>query len=443
MKFNSLPLAQTLLSATIALAWLGAAQAQTTLANAFGAALTYDAAYAAAQQNALVAGERIVQAQAGAGPTANISASGSRNFSEIYNSPADRQYWTSGVSLSGSYPIYRPALKQAVSQAELGAKLTEAALANAQIDLMVRVAQAYFDVLLAQDTLQSIAAQKRAIAETLAQAKREFEVGTKTIVDTNEAQARFDQVLAQEAVAKGDELGKRATLATLMGKEPQVLAQLDAKPTIPAANPADINAWVARAEQAAISVQSAQLTSEIAKLEIERNKLVQRPTADIVSSIGLNRSVGTASSAARTTAANASVGVQLGYSLFNGGALDSKVRESIAAYGKTLADVDGAKRAAAQSARQSYLSLTYGLAQINALESVRRSAQTLIDSTKLGYQVGVRINLDVLNAQQTQATNDTALAKARYDSIMAGLRLKAATSQLAAQDLSDISAQMK
>ena len=441
-SFRTTALATAL--ATALFAFGSSVFAQTTLISAFEAAQAYDAAYAAAKQNAEAAKERIVQAKAGLKPAATVSANGARGFSDVYGSGvADRNFWSTGVTLAGTYPIYRPAVKSSISQAELAYKLTEAAAASAQSDLMVRVSQAYFDILLAQDTLTSIAVQKVAIAETLAQAKREFEVGTKTVVDTNEAQARFDQVLAQEAVAQGDEVGKRAALATIMGADPKRLSTLSGNPTISMASPADIEAWVARAETAAIPVQTAQITSDIAKIEIDKNKLTQRPTIDLTSNLGASRSVGNAPNNGHSTVISGAIGVQLGYSLFNGGALDSKVRESIAAYGKTLSDVDAVKRAAAQSARLAYLSLTYGLAQIRALESVKRSAQTLLDSTKLGYQVGVRINLDVLNAQQTLATNETALAKARYDSLMAGVRLKAATNQLADADLRAISADMR
>jgi outer membrane protein len=307
----------------------------------------------------------------------------------------------------------------------------------------VRVSQAYFDVLLAQDTLSSIAAQKAAIAEQLAQAKREFEVGTKTILDTNEAQARFDLMLAQEAVAQGDELSKRAALALLVGTDHKTLAKLKNNAVVPSPMPSDLLPWTTRAAEASISVQSAQIAADIAKIDIARNKALNGPSLDLVSSLNGNRSVGSASSAARSSTANASIGLQLSYPLYSGGGLDSKVREAAINHDKALFDLEAAKRNASQAARQSYLSLNYGIAQIKALESAERSSVTLLDSTKLGYQVGVRINLDVLNAQQTLANNRKDLAKARYDSLMAGLRLKAATAQLSEEDLRSVNAQLQ
>jgi outer membrane protein len=427
-----------------ALASLSAsAWSQSNLLSAYQAAQLYDASFAAAKASLEASNEKVLQAKSAGLPTVNVGASASINRFDIYSSPApDRNYQSAGVALSGNYPLWRPAIGAAVSQAELSVRLSQASYANAQQDLITRVAQAYFDVLLAQDTLASIAAQKAAISEQLAQAKREFEVGTKTILDTNEAQARFDQMLAQEATAKGEELSKRAALTLVTGQDAKTFANLRNNATVAAANPNDIASWVARAEEASISVQVAQLNAEIAKLEIARNKALNGPSLDLVSNLSLNRSMGSASSATRSTTSNGSIGVQFNYPLYNGGALNSKVREAALNYDKATADLDAARRNAAQITRQAYLGLTYGIAQIKALESAERSSQTLLESTKLGYQVGVRINLDVLNAQQALAANKQSLAKARYDALMSGLRLKAATAQLTEQDIATVNAQL-
>lgn len=421
-----------------------AAWSQSNLLTAYQAAQQYDASFASAKAGLEASKEKVIQAKSTNLPALNLGASSSANRFDIYNSLApDRTYYSSGVALSGSYPLWRPAVGAAVSQAELSVRLAEASFASAQQDLITRVAQAYFDVLLAQDTLASIAAQKAAISEQLAQAKREFEVGTKTILDTNEAQARFDQMLAQEAAAQGDELSKRAALTLVTGQDVKTLANLRSNAVVAAASPADMAAWVTRAEDASIGVQAAQLSADIAKLEISRNKSLNGPSLDLVSSLSLNRSVGSATSAARTNTSSGSVGVQFNYPLYSGGGLDSKVREAALNYDKATADLDAARRNAAQITRQSYLGLTYGIAQIKALESAERSGKTLLESTKLGYQVGVRINLDVLNAEQALAATKQTLAKARYDALMSGLKLKAATAQLTEADVRSVNAQLQ
>jgi outer membrane protein len=420
------------------------AQSKTNLLESFLAAQQYDTTFAAAATSVEASKEKVLQAKSARLPTLNLAASASVSRIDIYGSSvADRNYETAGVTLSGSYPLWRPALIDGIGQAELAVRLAQASYANARQDLMLRVAQAYFDVLVAQDALASIAAQKAAISEQLAQAKREFEVGTKTILDTNEAQARFDQMLAQEAVAKGDELAKRAALSLITGLEPSTLAGLKPNAMVGRAEPADVSAWVARAEQASIGVQVAQLNADIAKLEISRNRALNGPSADLVGSLNTTRNVHSAASAARSTPTLGSVGVQLNYPIYTGGALTSKIREATLNHAKSLADLGTAKRSAGQSARTAYLGLTYGITQIAALESAYRSGQTLLDSTKLGYQVGVRINLDVLNAQQALAASATSLSKARYDTMMSGIRLKAVTAQLTEDDLRGVNEQLQ
>jgi outer membrane protein len=444
MKLTHTPLLTRAIIAT-ALAAIGAsALAQSNLLSAYQAAQAYDASFASAKASLEANKEKVTQAKSANLPTLNLGSSASVNRIDLYHTPvADRNYYSAAVVLSGSYPLWRPAVGSAVSQAELAVRLAQASYASAQQDLIVRVAQAYFDVLLAQDTLASIAAQKAAISEQLAQAKREFEVGTKTILDTNEAQARYDLMIAQEAVAQGEELSKRAALTLLTGQNPPTLANLRANAQVQAAVPNDMVAWVDRAEQASISVQAAQLSADIAKLDIERNKALNGPSLDLVSSLSINRAVGSAVSAARSTTNLGTIGVQFNYPLYTGGALDSKVREAALNYDKAMADLDAARRNAAQITRQAYLGLNYGIAQIKALESAERSGQTLLDSTKLGYQVGVRINLDVLNAQQALAASKQSLAKARYDALMSGLKLKSATAQLTEDDLRSVNAQLQ
>ncbi len=418
--------------------------AQSNLLTSYQAAQQYDASFAAAKTSLEVSQEKLVQARAGYLPTLNLASAANASRQDVHGtSVADRTYYNGNIGLSSTYPLWRPAVGVAISQAELGERLAQASFANAQQDLITRVAQAYFDVLLAQDTLASIAAQKAAISEQLAQAKREFEVGTKTILDTNEAQARFDLMLAQEAIVKGDELSKRASLTLLTGSDPSAFAGLKVTAKISSASPDDIAAWAERAEQASIPVQIAQINVNIAKLEIARNQKLNGPSLDLVSSLSATRSLGSSASNIRSTVGSGNIGVQFSYPIYNGGNLNSKVREAAINHDKSLADLDAAKRNAAQNARQSYLSLTYGINQIKALESAERSNQTLLESTKLGYQVGVRINLDVLNAQQALASNKKDLAKARYDALMAGLRLKAATAQLSESDVQTVNNQLQ
>jgi outer membrane protein len=416
-------------------------QSASNLLELYQAAQNYDATFSGAKIALQANFEKTIQAKALLRPSVNALANGSFNYAEfIYVPVPDHRYESASVTLAANYPLWRPALGQVISQAEIGVKLSQAAFANAEQDLIVRVAQSYFDVLLAQDTLASIAAQKTAISEQLAQAKREFEVGTKTILDTNEAQSRYDAILAQEAVAKGDELAKREALSLLTGKTIATLPVLREAAPVVLPIPEDMSAWTQRAEEVGTAVQLAQLNAALAKSEVIRNKLNKHVTLDLTSNVSYARNIGSIASTARSNTFLASVGVQVGYPVYSAGSLDSKEREAAYNYAKALTDIDAAKRSAAQATRQTYLGLTYGVAQIKALESSVRSNKTLLDSTKLGYQVGVRIHLDVLNAQQALASTQTQLAKARYDALMAGLRLKALTLQLGANDVAALAA---
>lgn len=445
-KFAPSGLAVSLGSVLVCMTMHGSLHAQTSsnLISAYQAALQHDAGFASAKASLAASQEKVVQAKTANLPTVNLGGSSNWAKQDIIGIQiGDRSYTNASVNLSANYPLWRPAIADGISQAQLGVRLAEASFANAQQDLLTRVAQAYFDVLLAQDNVTTIATQKAAIAEQLAQAKREFEVGTKTILDTNEAQARYDLTLAQEAVAAGELLSKRAALELLTGVNAEQFAKLSPSTQVPAASPSDLSAWTTRAQEGSIAVQSAQLSADIAKLEVSRNQKINGASVDLVSNMSAIRNLGSASSAAYATVGSVGFGVQISYPIYNGGNLNSKVREAMLSHDKSLSDLENAKRNAAQQARQAYLSLSYGISQIKALESAVRSSQTLLDSTKLGYQVGVRINLDVLNAQQALANNTKDLSKARYDALMSGLRLKAATAQLSEADLNAVNNQLQ
>jgi outer membrane protein len=298
-------------------------------------------------------------------------------------------------------------------------------------------------VLLAHSTLVTIAAQKVAVTQQLAQAKREFEVGTKTILDTNESQSRYDALLAQEVVATGEVLAKEDALSLLTGIKAPVLSQINQVIPINLPVPSDKSVWATRAEQANIAVQVAQLTAELAKSEIKRNQLNKKMTVDLNSSLSFNRGIRSMAANANSSVVLATIGIQANYPVYSAGSLDSKDREAVLNYDKALSDLEAVRRNVSQAARQTYLGFTYGIAQIKALESSLKSSKTLLASTKLGYSVGVRINLDVLNAQQLIAVNQTQLAKVRYDTLMLGLRLKALTAQLTVEDLTTLATQLK
>lgn len=413
----------------------------TDVMQAYREALANDAQYASARA-ALAAGqEKSVQGRSGLLPNVAVSGAYSRNNLDSSNLPRAVDYSGNGYTLSLSQPLFRVANWEQYQEGKLSVAASEAQFAQAQQDLIVRVAQAYFDVLAAQDALASLQAQKVAITEQLASAKRNFEVGTATITDTHEAQARYDLAVAQEIAAQNDLQIKRNALEQITNQPAGDLATLRPGVTLQPPQPAAADKWVQSAEQQNYGVVGQQLALEIARREIKRNRAGHYPTVDLVASRS-HSNQGTVTTIGATSDSTA-IGVQWAIPLFSGFAVDSKVREAIALEDKARADLENARRTAAQGARQSFLGVTAGLAQVKALEAAEVSSQSALESNRLGYQVGVRINIDVLNAQQQLYSTRRDLAKARYDTLVNGLRLKSAAGTLKEEDLAQINALLK
>jgi len=347
---------------------------------------------------------------------------------------------TNGYGLSLTQPLFNWQSIMLYKEAGFKVAQAEAAFGQAAQDLIVRVAQAYFDVLASQDTLAFIQAQKTAISEQLAQAKRNFEVGTATITDTHEAQARFDLAVSQEIAAQSDLEIKRSALQQIIGKFPDKLTPLKPTTELSPPKPNAMEPWVTSAENENFSVRIQQAALEIASREIERSRAGHYPTLNLVGSYGRNSAsistIGTVSIGTDTT--STAVGLQFSMPLYAGGGVNAQVRQAIAGEEKARQDLENARRSAALAVRQAYLGVTNGMAQVRALEQALVSSQSALDSNKLGYEVGVRINIDVLNAQQQLYSTKRDLAKARYDTLVNGLRLKAAAGTLTEDDLESV-----
>ena len=431
----------TISIATSALLGSGFAQAQ-NLTELYQSASTYDASYQAARSQYEANLARAEQAKAGLLPTVGLAANLSGTNSDV-NKPSSnpvRSFGSQSAAINASQPLYRPANKATAAQGELQATQAKSALVTAEQDLIIRLTQAYFDVLASQDSLAFVKAQKTAVAEQLAAAKRNFEVGTSTITDTREAQARFDLVIAQEIAAENDLRVKRIALDQLVGKqgvEPKALA-LPAK--LPDVLPADVNIWVNQSQEQHPSIKAAELAVDIAKLETTKAQAGEKPTVDLTGSYGLAYGSGSAFSRANSESRNATIGIALTYPLFTGYAAQNRIKETLQLEDKARNDLEVAKRSIAQATRTAYFGVLSGLGQAKALEAAEASSQSALDANKLGYQVGVRINIDVLNSQSQLFQTKRDLARARYDVLVGGLRLRQANGTLKAEDLNPVNA---
>ncbi len=423
------------------------AAAAQNLSQVYQDARGYDAQYGAARFALQAGRERVPQGRALLLPTLNLTANTTRSHIESDSKdPAavpsfERDINSHGYTLSFTQPLYRRQNWLQADQGELQAKQAEFTFGLAGQDLILRVAQAYFDVLAAQDTLGFVRAQKVAIAEQLAQAKRNFEVGTATITDTHEAQARYDLAVAQEISAQNDAEARRRALQQLTGKEYADLKGLRAEVKLAPPEPNDMQSWVDLAEKQSYGVLVQDAAVEIARLEAQRNRAGHQPTLDLVASHGFaSQSASQLSvlSASGSEVTTSSVGLQFALPLYQGGAISSREREAAYNLERARQDLENARRGSALATRQAYLAVINGIAQISALEQALVSSQSALQSNRLGYEVGVRINIDVLNAQQQVFSTRRDLAVARYNTITNVLRLKAAAGSLREQDLEDV-----
>jgi outer membrane protein len=400
-----------------------------------------DAVYSAARATWSAGQEKLPQGLAGLLPSASISASSQVNERDIRSrepgvgSTPSQRFNSNAATLSITQPLYRPQNYAAYGQAKTQVVQSDAVFAQATQDLILRVAQAYFDVLLAEDTIVFAQSQLEAIGRQLEQARRNFEVGTATITDTHEAQSRYDITVSLEITARNDAEVRRRQLELIIGRPTPPLAPLGPKFSLRTPEPNQPEVWVSNASDNNLLVLIGRAGLDFASQDIERNRAGHRPTLEAFASYSDSGSGSGIQGGFGDDRKSGVVGVQLAFPLYQGGLTSSRVREAVANEEKARQDLENARRTAQLTARQGFLGVTSGIAQVKALEAAVVSSQSSLDSTRLGQQVGVRTQVDVLNAQQLLSQTRRDLAQAKYNYIMALLRLKAAAGQLTEQDV--------
>jgi outer membrane protein len=414
----------------------------TDLLEVYHAAQGQDAVFAAARAARDAGQEKLTQGRALMLPSVNLNANSTFNDIDTQYQGSTGGLLTSGEKRYNSHgygatlvqPLFREQNWALYSESELQVVQSEAQFKLAEQDLVLRVAQAYFAVLIAQDSVHLTAAQKTAIAEQLEQAKRNFEVGTATITDTHEAQARYDLIVAQEVAAQSNlEVSKRA-LQQLINAVPGELNPLGKGFGLEMPQPAGVEKWVEDAQQRNHQVAIAQAAAELADKEVDRNRGGHLPTVDLVANYSRTYANGGSFGVGSDTRAT-SVGVQLNMPLFQGGATQSRWREAEANRERARQELENARRNVELQTRQAYLGVVNGIAQVQALQQALKSSESLLEASKLGHEVGVRTNLDVLNAQQQAYSTRRDLYQAEYNYLISQLRLKAAVGGLVEEDL--------
>ena len=411
-------------------------------------ALVADPTLGAARSTYTATQELVPQARAGLLPVLSLLGNANyQNFQEnLHSDPATplftQRFPQYSYTVSASQPLFRMQNWITFDQAKQQVGQGEYVLASAQQDLIIRVAQAYFDVLLAQFTIELTESQKAAVSENLAQAKRNFEVGVATITDTNDAQAKYDQIVSQEIAVQNDLANKVAALRAIIGRTPRELKRMERpfEPELPV--PSALEPWVEKALNENYQVRIAQANFEIAALEVDRQRAGHYPTVDLVASFnqtyaGAAASTNVAANFASDTRTGV-LGVQLNVPLYTGGLISSRVRQAVANLDVSRQNLETARRSAQLLAQVSFAGVTSGVAQVRALAQAVRSAQVSYDSNKLGLEVGVRTNLDVLNQQQQVFQTRFNLAQAYYNFLVNALRLKQSVGSLTDEDVEKI-----
>ncbi|MGE0333430.1 MAG: TolC family outer membrane protein [Ramlibacter sp.] len=426
-------------AAAAALMMAGAAGA-TDLLQAWQIAQTADPVLAAARHSLRMAGEKVPQARAGLLPTINFNAGASRQSGaasfdgapDVQREPRSRNW-----SVQLAQPLYKPAHWAALQQAEAQLRQAGHQYRLAEQDAIVRLAQAYFDVLVAQESAAVAHAQGAAMGQQLKLAQRNFEVGMTTVTDIHEAQSRFQLARAQQVVARSELAQKQAELEKILGQALPQPASLRADAALPAPATDDAQHWIRLAQQQHPEVLLQQAAAEAAQLELARQRAGHAPSLELTASRNASFNSGSLATPADTRVRSlaSQVGVQLTVPLYAGGAVAARVREALAAQDKAQAELLAAQRKAAAQASQSHAAWLQGGAQAEALAAAVAASRSQVEASQIGYRIGTRINIDVLNAQQQLHAAQRDLFKARADTLLHSLRLKAAIGELHAGDL--------
>lgn len=411
-----------------------------SLMQVYQQAQAQDAPFAAARKVLEAALEKLPQARAGLLPSLNLSATDNRQWGEAsfsYEPFVERSLKSWSWTAQLTQPLLRWGNWQAYLQADAQVRQAKAQFVAAEHELMLRTAQAYFDVLFAQESWRVALAQEQAVQEQLVLAQRNFDVGTGTVTDVHEARARRAQSQAQRVAARNELENRQAELGRLTGQEPGNLTSMRLAEGLPMLPPDLLEGWLAQAAAQSPQIQIQQAALEVARKEVDKTQAQHLPTLDLVLNRQANFNSGSLSSPAdvATRVHQQQVGVQLNVPLFSGGATQSRVREALALQDKAREDLHHAQRTVASQVRQSYSGVVSGQAQVAALQEAVAAGRQAVEANKIGFRIGTRINPDVLNAEQQLYATLRDLTRARIETLMQGLRLKAAAGSLQPEDL--------
>ncbi|MBL1140677.1 MAG: TolC family outer membrane protein [Proteobacteria bacterium] len=370
-------------------------------------------------------------------PTVSLSADTTRFDQDIssgsaFGSAGEVNYNSRGYSLNISQPIFRRDRFIALDQADSEIKQAEAELTAAQQDLIVRIAERYFDVLSAKDNLEFAQAEVKSLGRQLEQANQRFEVGLSAITDVQEAQAGYDLAVAQEILALNTIDNAQEAMRELTGDYVTSFAALGDNMSLVRPDPEAIESWTSLSLEQNLGMVAARYATETARDEIKRQSAGHYPTLDLVGSHGYDSNGGRFGSTKTHTSA---IGLELNIPLYSGGLVSSQTREAYENYNVAMHVLEQARRSAQRLTRQAYLGVISGISQVNALKQAVVSSETALEATEAGFEVGTRTAVDVVASQRTTSEARRNYSQAKYNYILDTLRLKQAAGTLSTEDL--------
>ena len=409
-------------------------------------AIENDPSFAAARSTLDAGREKMPQARAGLLPSLTLSGNTVWNENDIKTglSPntLSSNFNSNGYNVSLSQPLFRWQNWVAYDQSKIQVALAEANFTQARQDLILRVAQAYFDVIYATENLTAVRANKAAIAQQLASAQKNFEVGTATITDTHEAQARFDLATAQEIAAESDLEIRQRTLQSIVGKEPGVLAPPRKDANLNPPQPADMKQWVEAAEQGSITVQVQQANADIADREVSRQRGGHYPSLNLLLNHS-QRDAGSTLFGGGSNVETTDVTLRLTIPLYEGGLTTASTQEAVYRQQKAREDFEQERRAVERAVRAYFSGVSGGVELVQALSQSVTAQQSALQAKEEGFKSGLFTLLPVLDAQRDLFLAKRDYAQARYDYLLYRLRLKQAVGTLSDADLTAIYAALE
>lgn len=377
-------------------------------------------------------------------PTISASAHYTQREDETIGGtlPGISDYDTNGYSLNLTQPLYRHENYVGLNQADAQIAQASAVFENAKQDLILRVARQYFAVLAAEDDLQFAKAVRKSIREQLIQTQQRFNVGLTAITDVHEAQARYDQAVAQAIVAENTLAVSHETLREITAQHYSGLAALSTKHPLVKPEPADIKQWVDTANTQNTLLMATRKSVEAARSEVSRQSAGHYPTLDLTASQTYTDYDESFSGGAQERD-NKSISLQLNIPLYQGGLVNSRTRAAAYRLTEAREKLEQQKRATERQTRSSYLSVIANISQVKALKQALASSLIALEATQAGFEAGTRTVVDVLDSQRELFRARRDYAQVRYNYLLETLSLKLAAGTLSSIDIEQINPWLK